>query len=56
MPRKRKVATKLIIEPALDTRFQPANASGKSTNLLGIPLSPRKCCGKNVILTPIKKL
>jgi len=50
---KMNTPTKEIIEPKELTAFQPAKASGKSLYLLGNPDKPKKCCGKNVMLTPI---
>jgi len=40
------------IAPNEDTIFHKRNASGKSEYRRGIPLNPRKCCGKNVKFTP----
>lgn len=40
-------------EPIEDRLFHEEKASGKSEYRRGIPLSPRKCCGKNVRLTLI---
>ncbi len=40
-------------EPTEETAFKNVKVSGKSGILLGIPLNPRKCIGKNVKFTPI---
>ena len=50
------VATTETKEPKLDTAFHPLYASGKSGILLGIPAKPKKCWGKNVKLTPTKRV
>ena len=42
-----------IIEPTELIVFQVEKLSGKSEYLRGIPASPKKCCGKNVKLTPM---
>jgi hypothetical protein len=47
---------RLIIEmiaPKDETKFHNKKASGKSEYRRGIPLKPRKCCGKKVKFTPI---
>mgnify|MGYP004728697473 CR=1 FL=1 len=53
--RKTTTETALTIDPNDDTRFQPRKASGKSGIRRGIPPSPKKCCGKNVRFTPVKR-
>lgn len=45
-------ATREIVEPIDEIVFHMVKASGKSEYRRGIPDSPRKCCGKNVMLTP----
>ena len=45
--------TKEIKDPIEEIVFQVVQASGQSEYRRGIPASPRKCCGKNVRLTPI---
>ena len=39
-------------EPKEETIFHGVKASGKSEYRRGIPFNPRKCWGKNVMLTP----
>lgn len=41
-----------IVEPIDEIVFHKVKASGKSEYRRGMPDSPKKCCGKNVILTP----
>jgi hypothetical protein len=41
-----------IIAPKEETKFQNKKASGKSEYRRGIPLRPKKCCGKKVRFTP----
>lgn len=43
-----------IYDPYDATAFHPANASGKSGILLGIPAKPKKCIGPKVKLAPTK--
>lgn len=50
---KYNTLVKEIIDPIDEITFHVKNASGKSEYRRGIPFSPRKCCGKNVILTPM---
>lgn len=45
-------ATREIVEPIDEIVFHRVKASGKSEYRRGIPDSPKKCCGKNVMLTP----
>lgn len=45
-------AIKEIVEPIDEIVFHRVKASGKSEYRRGIPDSPKKCCGKNVMLTP----
>lgn len=45
-------ATREIVEPIEEIVFHRAKASGKSEYRRGIPDRPKKCCGKNVMLTP----
>lgn len=42
-----------MVDPIDETVFHSVKASGKSEYRRGMPDSPRKCCGKNVMLTPI---
>ena len=42
------------VDPRELTKFHKEKLSGKSEYLLGIPDKPKKCCGKNVKLTPTK--
>lgn len=46
-------ATSEMVDPIDDTVFHRVKASGKSEYRRGMPERPRKCCGKNVIFTPI---
>jgi len=39
--------------PYDETAFHPLKQSGKSGIRRGIPLRPKKCCGKKVMFTPI---
>jgi hypothetical protein len=48
------VPEKFIYEPYEDIAFHPANASGKSGILRGIPAKPKKCIGPNVRFDPTK--
>ena len=48
------VPKRFIYEPYEAIAFHPANASGKSGILRGIPAKPRKCIGPNVTLAPMK--
>ena len=41
------------IDPILATMFHVVNVSGQSEYRRGMPANPKKCIGKNVILTPI---
>jgi len=43
-----------MYEPYDDIAFHPANASGKSGILRGIPANPKKCIGPKVKLAPTK--
>lgn len=52
MNRDMKTATSEMVEPIDEIVFHKVKASGKSEYRRGIPESPKKCCGKNVILTP----
>lgn len=45
-------ATIEMVDPIDEMVFHRVKASGKSEYRRGIPDSPRKCCGKNVIFTP----
>lgn len=45
-------AIKEIVDPMDEMVFHRAKASGKSEYRRGMPDSPKKCCGKNVMLTP----
>lgn len=45
-------ATSEMVEPIDEIVFHRVKASGKSEYRRGIPESPRKCCGKNVMFTP----
>jgi len=47
-----KIAINEIVDPTDDMMFHGVYASGKSEYRRGIPLSPKKCCGKNVRFTP----
>lgn len=47
-----RTATSEMVEPIDEMVFHRVKASGKSEYRRGIPESPKKCCGKNVILTP----
>lgn len=47
-----RTATSEMVEPIDEIVFHRVKASGKSEYRRGIPESPKKCCGKNVILTP----
>lgn len=42
-----------MVDPIEDKVFHRVNASGKSEYRRGMPDRPRKCCGKNVMLTPV---
>lgn len=46
-------ATIEIVDPIEDSVFHSAKASGKSEYRRGMPDSPKKCCGKKVIFTPV---
>jgi hypothetical protein len=48
----RRSAVNDSIAPNDDTTFHFIRASGKSEYRRGIPLNPKKCCGKNVKFTP----
>lgn len=52
MNRDISTATIEMVDPMDDIVFHRVKASGKSEYRRGIPDNPRKCCGKNVILTP----
>ena len=52
MNKKNITDTVEIIDPTLENTFQYINLSGKSEYRRGIPANPKKCIGKNVILTP----
>lgn len=39
-------------DPIDETIFHEVNASGYSEYRRGMPFSPKKCCGKNVMFTP----
>ena len=43
---------RVIKLPELLTRFMGIIISGESVYRRGMPISPKKCCGKNVTLTP----
>lgn len=47
-----RTATSEIVEPIEEIVFHRVKASGKSEYRRGMPESPKKCCGKNVMLTP----
>lgn len=47
-----RTATSEMVEPIDEIVFHRVKASGKSEYRRGIPESPKKCCGKNVMLTP----
>lgn len=51
---KRDMSTAIreMVEPIDEIVFHRVNASGKSEYRRGIPDSPKKCCGKNVMFTP----
>jgi hypothetical protein len=42
-----------IIDPIDEIMFHVLKALGKSEYRRGIPFNPRKCCGKNVMFTPM---
>ena len=48
------VPIKLITEPTEEIMFHFEKKSGLSEYRRGIPLNPKKCCGKKVIFTPMK--
>lgn len=45
-------ATSEMVDPIDEMVFHRVKASGKSEYRRGMPDKPRKCCGKNVMLTP----
>lgn len=47
-----RTATIEIVDPIDEMVFHRVKASGKSEYRRGMPDNPKKCCGKNVILTP----
>lgn len=49
-----KIPKREISDPKLEILFQNKYKSGYCTYRRGIPIRPRKCCGKNVRLTPTK--
>lgn len=49
---KKKTDTVERTDPIEEIVFQTPKKSGKSEYRRGIPLNPKKCCGKKVILTP----
>lgn len=53
MNRDISTATMEIVDPIDEIVFHRVKASGKSEYRRGIPDRPKKCCGKNVIFTPI---
>lgn len=46
-------ATMEIVDPIDEMVFHRVKASGKSEYRRGMPDKPKKCCGKNVMLTPM---
>jgi len=50
---KNKILNIEIIDPIEEIIFHIKNESGKSEYRRGMPESPKKCWGKNVIFTPI---
>lgn len=48
------IPTKEMKDPNLEILFQNTYKSGYWTYRRGIPIKPRKCCGKNVRFTPKK--
>lgn len=42
-----------MVDPIDEIVFHNVKASGKSEYRRGIPDRPKKCCGKNVIFTPM---
>lgn len=49
---KNKIDVNEIYLPIEEIMFQVVKESEQSEYRRGIPFSPRKCCGKKVILTP----
>lgn len=53
MNRDISTATIEMVDPIEDSVFHMVKASGKSEYRRGMPDRPKKCCGKNVMFTPV---